>query len=257
MRNSDFLKLVLLLLFGCTERVSIEPVYTDDTDWVPTITLADNNYHRVRLEFEQPPRLELERNLVRYIFELKKSGESSYASIDSIELVNKFRGFIPPDHVIPPILEDNANYTIRMMLQYRDEIERTTNAVSFTTPLVKGKVLQRIKLSEGDPDSEYGRPYDFGFGNGYLYVISAFRSLLRIDLPNRNVTLLAQDVQPVEDRFSSSYHVMPVFGDRAVLTEHPQSDTANTYLKILNLNSLEIQKPLEFRNPMEPLRDGA
>ena len=59
-----------VILFGCTEKISIAPVYTGDTDWTPTISMIGNNYQRVHLEFGQPPRLELERNMNQYIFEI-------------------------------------------------------------------------------------------------------------------------------------------------------------------------------------------
>lgn len=139
MANTGLRLLFLLILVACTEKVSIEPVYTGDTDWKPTISLTGNNYQRVGLSFEQPPRLELERNLVRYIFEVQRIGSPNFVPIDTINLIHRFRGFIPSSYVTPAILEQNTDYAIRMVVQYREGIEQRSYEKYFLTPWFEEK----------------------------------------------------------------------------------------------------------------------
>jgi len=247
MANTGLRLLFLLILVACTEKVSIEPVYTGDTDWKPTISLTANNYQRVGLSFEQPPRLELERNLVRYIFEVQRIGSPNFVPIDTINLIHRFRGFIPSSYVTPAILEQNTSYAIRMVVQYREGIEQRSYEKYFLTPFVRGKILERISWPK---ESYYGHfpPSAFGFGKDNLYMLHD-RRLIRIDLSTGETIILINELIPNNDRFSSSYRDLPVHENMTILAEHPRSDPDQMKLTLFDLEAVQMIKSVKIPIP--------
>jgi hypothetical protein len=74
----------IVLLDGCTEKLPLDPIYTDDTDWAPSIALTSNGYQRITLYVEQPPRKELLRNILFYTAEIRESRSGVDVSIDTV-----------------------------------------------------------------------------------------------------------------------------------------------------------------------------
>lgn len=246
------LLLVLATMFGgCTERVSIEPEYTGDTDWEPFMTLTGNNYQRFAVEFTLPPRLELERNLLRYVFELQSAGETGFVPVDTIDLPYNvlYTRLSDKTYVSPPVLQQNAGYFMRMAVQYRNGTERKSSLVAFLAPAVKGKVLRRLPVTE---PSYCGNcpPYDFKFGIGGLYVLKSLEhAITRIDTVSGRETLVTNLPQLNNDRFSVEYFNMAVHGDLIILTEHPRDDPNRMILVRLNSKSGSFDRSLKITLP--------
>lgn len=73
-----------LLLLGCAEKLPLDPIYTDDTNWAPGISLIKNDYQRVRIDLEGPPRKELLRNILYYKVDAKERISQEFKMIDSL-----------------------------------------------------------------------------------------------------------------------------------------------------------------------------
>ena len=78
------LLLGLLLLSSCTEEMPVDAIYTNDTDWTPSIVLSHNDYQRVEFTIERPSRKELLRNVLWYRIQVRSGTSTSYQNVDSI-----------------------------------------------------------------------------------------------------------------------------------------------------------------------------
>jgi hypothetical protein len=176
----------------CTEKISIQPEYTGNTNWVPAIVLYQNGYNRYSINWWSGPDIPLsvQRNISEYLFELRPAGASQYSVIDTQSLDNI--RFIPYSYTSKPILEEDVSYETRLTVRYRDGTERHSNQLSFVSQEVKGKILRRILIPDDPsyyPGSYFYSPSCIGFNNGFIYGVQG-DYLTRIDTTTEAVTVL-------------------------------------------------------------------
>jgi hypothetical protein len=187
---------LLISALSCNEKISIQPEYTGNTNWVPAIVLYQNGYHRYSVNWWSGPDLPLsvQRNISEYLFELRPVGASQYSVIDTLSLENI--RFIPYSYTSEPILEEDVAYDTRLTVRYRDGTKRHSNQLSFVSEKVKGKILRRIPISDDSsysPGSWFYSPTCIGFNNGFLYGIQG-DYLTRIDTTTEEVTVLSRSL---------------------------------------------------------------
>jgi hypothetical protein len=237
----------LVSCFACTEKIPIAPEYTGDTDWVPTLQLAGNNYGRIGVTFEHPPRLELERNIERYIYELRKKSDPAYTTFDSLEVSFLYRGFLPDRYISPQILEENTGYSFRVVIKYRNGARQASVPIGFNTPILKSSVIERVSAAQISGAPFY--PNALAFWNDSLYIVHE-DSLIYLDTENGNATVLARNFQPVEDdRFCNCYQNLPIHNGIVVLTENLREDNDPIILRFYNLSTRQFEKSFVIPKP--------
>ena len=195
MKKTIYIFILLIGTFSCTEKITIQPEYTGNTNWVPEIVLYQNGYHRYSVNWWSEPDIPLsvQRNISEYLFELRPAGASQYSIIDTQSV--KYVRNLPFSYRSKPILEENVAYQTRVTVRYRDGTERNSNQISFISPAVKGKILRRIPIPD-DPSYYPELFYDpqcIGFYNGYLYAVQG-GYLTRIDTTTEEVTVLKKNL---------------------------------------------------------------
>lgn len=238
---------IVLFFFSCTEKVSIQPEYTGNTDWTPVITLVENNYHRYELAWRSSPEipLEVERNISQFLYELKRAVETDFSGIDSLDLTRYM--IIPATYRSKPLLEELVGYSARMKVRYRDGTERTSNEVAFIAPEVKGKVLKRIPFPDDPsfypPFQSLGYfPYAISFDRGFIYSIQR-GYLTRIDTASGEAVLLATNLDQIADY--NDITDLPVHDNITFLTRVTDKGILNRY----NVQTLQVEMSFEISRP--------
>jgi len=160
-----FLVFVGLILCGCTDPVSLEPTVTDAT-WVPTLNLQHNNYHRVQVEFADPP-LAVDRNLTHLLVQYRPVGAAEYTALDTIDV--RSDRYLSLAYRTRPIFEEGQGYALRMKTQHRKGGEKISNVVRFDSPVVQGSILDSIAL-QPTPNCIGCVPKDFQITEDYIYL---------------------------------------------------------------------------------------
>lgn len=239
--------LAVAFISGCTEKLPVDPVYTDDTDWIPSITLTNNGYQRVELTIERPPRKELLRNILSYTLQVRPGQSGEYVDIDTL------RGdAIPPSYVYPgpyyypyyyrsgPILDYGTNYAARIAVHYRSGIAPSSNEIAFTTPLERGRVLKRLPMPSKVPYDTYGFNEFLAFHKGSLLILRD-EQLFRIDTATGQPTLLKSSFVPPADDPNKTFRTLTVIGDTAYTFFYSMD---HFMLVSLDLNSLQVDSSL-------------
>ena len=234
-------------MMSCTEKVSIEPEFSDKTDWVPLLAIEHNNYRRVELNLGELPRLEVERNLSRILVQFRTVGEAEFKNFDTLDL--EFRRFLMPIYLSEPVLQENFEYECRLVVEYRNGVEQVSNTVRFVTPVVKGQILDSIAI----PPQTFGcfgcSPEGFGFTETWLFVLKHTDELIRIHLNTLESTQLLSGFRPFDPRISGSYLGMAVYGDTAIFAENTRSEPDKMTVVRLNLQTLQVDKSLRVPFP--------
>jgi hypothetical protein len=222
--------LSIALLMGCTEDIPFEAEYSGASDWAPTLHVYGNNYQRVAITFDSPPRKELSRNILAYYLQYKTI---SSARFDTLYTFQPW-WYMPPypfDYESQPVLKQNTDYIFRVAVSYRSGVVQLSNEVAITTPIVRGKILKSI------PSTLPYYPAGFGFGGRYLYA-SANERFFRIDTLTGVVTDLIRDLRPYNSNLRPVYDAMTAYGNTAFFPE-PFDTTMNAVtLRRMNLSSL-------------------
>jgi hypothetical protein len=241
----------IVLLHGCTEKLPLDPVYTDDTDWAPSIALISNGYQRIRLYVEQPPRKELLRNILFYTAEIRESRSGVDASIDTLKVtaipaayVYVGSGFISTYQSIP-ILDYGTDYAVRFVVHYRTGISRYLNDLPFTTPLERGRVLKRLPLPSEILSDSYGAGDFLAFHKASLLILRN-EKLFRIDTASGQSALLKSDFAPPTSNLNETFRSLTVAGDSAY-TFYGSKD--HFRIVSLDLNTLQVDSSLEISYP--------
>ena len=237
---------LLVLLSGCTEELSIDAVFTDDTNWAPSIHLVNNGYQRIEVTIGPPPRKELLRNINMYLVETKAAVASSFSPLDTIQ-----GSTIPPSYLIPthPFMhrtgssfEYAATYTVRVAVKYRDGSANRSNEISFTPPPIRGAVLRRLPLPLKVPADTYWFGNFLAFSTGGLLVLRD-EQLFRVDTASGRSTILSSRFLPPEDYQNKTFRTMAVCDD--MLIAWYQNRFANVIKLVrLNLTTLVVDSSL-------------
>jgi hypothetical protein len=144
-----------MLLGACNERLPFEPITTNDFDWAPSIILKANDYQRIRIGIEGPPRKELLRNIVSYVYMIREERTGNIAFLDTLG------NYIAPGYLFDgekhiwsqdswPSLQYNASYSTQVYVTYQTGAPKYSNSISFTTPPERGRVIRRIAILPDD-----------------------------------------------------------------------------------------------------------
>lgn len=240
MKKNIFTVLLLALLtMTCTEKISISPVYTSETDWAPELTSVTSGYGRMSLYFNSPTRLELFRVIEQYILSVKKDTESSYVPVDTnfFYLNNGFQ--------TDSILAINQTYQARVSVHYRDGTIRYSNEITFHSPEIKGSILKRIPLSDKDI-FEHDFPRNMVLGNGGFYAVFYSRKAVFIDT-------LSGDVTPISVEDYSGVHLLN--SGSLVLTIY-EGDNRQFRMDYYNSASLEKDSSRYVTMPQFPFHNN-
>ncbi len=234
MKASIFTTLALALLaFACTEKISISPVYSNETDWAPEIKTVTSGYGRMYINFTKPERLELFRMVDYYVLALKKSTDASYVPIDTSS--NSYLGvYFRTDS----ILATDQAYQARISVVYRDGTVRHSDERSFHSPQIKGRILKRIPLSDS-ADYADDFPFDLTPGHGGLYGAFLHRKVIFIDT-------LSGDVRNISSEDYHSVHVLNNGG--LALTLYGPSDPT-FHIDYYNAVTLELDSSKQISIP--------
>jgi len=253
-RTSQIISICLVcvvLLRGCTEKLPLDPIYTDDTDWAPNIALTSNGYQRIRLYVEQPPRKELLRNILFYTAEIRDSRSGENVSIDTLKAtaipaayVYVGAGFIST-YQSNPILDYGTDYAVRFVVHYRTGVSRYLNDLPFTTPLQRGRVLKRLPVPSKVPSDSYWFGNFLAFHKGSLLILRD-EQLFRIDTTTGQSTLLNGNFVPQTNDPNETFRNLTVAGDTAY-TFYGYMD--HFRIVSLNLNTLQVDSSLEISYP--------
>lgn len=234
---------------SCTEKVIIGPVFTNNTDWVPILTLEHNNYHRIKLNTGEIPLLEVERNLLYRYVQYRKQGQPLFMNFDSSELT--YQGWFKTTYISDPFFIEDTDYEVRMVIEYRNGEEKVSNTVQFTNPIVLGEVIDSIlvPVEFWPPCTGCDLP-GLTFTDSSIYVISQdYDILYRIDRNTRISTLLLSDFRPNHSRYFYRYRDLLVIDNYIYLSVNTDYDEQNLEIKKFNLNTLEIDDSLKIRVP--------
>jgi len=241
----------IVLLDGCTEKLPLDPIYTDDTDWAPSIALTSNGYQRITLYVEQPPRKELLRNILFYTAEIRESRSGVDVSIDTLKVtaIPAAYVYLGPGYISTyqssPILEYGTDYTVRFVVHYRTGISRYLNELPFTTPLERGRVLKRVPLPPEILNDSYGAGDILAFHNASLLILRN-EKLVRVDTASGQPTLLKSDFAPPTSHLNETFRSLTVAGD----TAYTFYGSMNHFRIVsLNLNTLQVDSSLNISNP--------
>ena len=214
----------LLLLSSCTEEMPVNAVYTNDTDWTPSIVLSHNDYQRIAVTIERPSRKELLRNILLYRIQVRSGTSAPYQTIDSISGGNILPVYIyegyfsgahyPFTYVSKPRFSAGTTSTVRVEIQYRLSITHSSNELTFTTPQDRGVILKKIPLPKKISLSDWGNQH-MTFYSGRLLVLRD-DELWSVDTSNGQSTILLQNFRPIADNKATSYRAISVAGDTLV-----------------------------------------
>ncbi len=239
--------ILLLATVSCTEKVGIEPGFSDITDWAPDMTVEHNNYRRVELHFSELPQLEVERNLYRLFVQFRKPSETEFRSLDSLDL--EFRRWLTSRYLTEPVLQENTEYECRVLVQYRNGVEQVSNTVRLVTPVVKGQIVDSIAYPPPF-ECSHCSPVAFGFSETSILVLSSRDELIRSDRSTLEATRLLSDFVP-SDKYSAYFRGITVYADTAILAENSASEPGKMTVVRVNLATLEIDKSLKIPFPVE------
>jgi hypothetical protein len=206
MRKKLYFVLILSILFSCKEKVSIQPEYSDRTDWVPDIILTGNNYHRLRIEWHTLPPLELQRSIPYYIVDIKKANLDTSVLLDTVRTP---AGIWDSYYVSPEIMQEDTAYSVELRIHYRSGVERESNSLDFTAARLKGQILKQLPVS-----IEY-TIYGFDFEDGYFYY-PAWWKIERIDAFSgaSDLAYQTEDRSEIPGYYRGNFAVV---GDEAIL----------------------------------------
>ena len=230
--------ILLLVIMSCTEKVSIEPEFNDNTDWAPQITVEYNNYGRVYLDFGEWPPLEYQRNLASLFLQFRIVGETRFRRIATFDLpTGGFRSFYRSDPVIPEGIE----YEARLAVQYRNGVEQVSNIARFFMPVVKGEILESVAIPVA--------LRDFVFYKTSLLALSYNDELIQIDLNTLETTQLLSEFRPFYSQFSPYFDDITVNGETAIFAENRWDEPDKITVIRVNLQTLAINKSLKLSIP--------
>jgi hypothetical protein len=239
---------------GCTERMPLDPVQTDDSNWAPEISIYKNDYQRVELNVCRPPRKELLRNILFYTAHFRKPGSTQDQAVDTlngkaIEATYVYMGPRPYDHLYrsPAVLDYGSDYAVRFVVHYGTGITRNQGELQFTTPPARGRIIRQLPIP-GRYSTEYNEPYiRIAFHRGDL-IVRRDEGLFKVDTASGQATLLKQGFHPATDRAYQQFQPLFVIGD-TVLTYSLDNSSRRLTLMSLDLNTLQVDTSIKITAP--------
>lgn len=246
--------LLAAALGGCTERMPLDPIQTNDSDWAPGISIYRNDYQRIELNVTSPPRKELLRNILFYTAHFRKPGSTSDLAVDTlngklIDATYVYQGPRPYDFLYhsKAILDYSSDYTVRFVVHYGTGVLRNQDDLRFTTPSARGSVVRRLPIpgrTAGAYEALYIR---IAFHGGDL-IVRRDEQLFKIDTATGQATLLKQDFRPSTDRGYQQFQPLFVIGD-TILTYYLDNPAQKLTLMSLDINTLKVDTSIMITAP--------
>ena len=234
--------ILLLLLGACNERLPFEPITTTDSDWTPSIVLAANDYQRTQIGIEAPPRRELLRNIISYVFQIREDRTGDVVFADTLG------NYIPPSYVYEglgfywsqdswPVLQNSTAYSAQVSINYRTGGTKHSNSISFTTPPERGKVIRRISI----PQDDFSDFLLLACHKGDVIICGGNGRLVKFDTTTGQRTLLNSHFYPPSSLSSQSqYECLAVVGD-TLYTFYENESSAQYTIVATDLNTLAMK----------------
>jgi hypothetical protein len=256
----SILIVVLLLINGCTEKLPVDPSYTDDTNWTPLIELAQNGYERFEIYISRPPRKELLRNLLFHTVEVRSGLSADFVTVDTFSAAMIVPAYVyggtypaayyPFPYVSKPILSYNSSYTVRLKTFYRTGVTRISEGISFISPTERGKAIERLPMPQKLP-YDYSSVDVIAFHGEELLVLRD-EQLFRVDTSSAQSTLVKNDFMPPNDIRDWLFTTLSVAGN-TVLTFYSDPRGQQFTLVSLDLNTLRVDSSLKISIPGKQL----
>lgn len=248
MTSKNFNTIILYLFFlsglGCTETLPLDPVITNESDWAPSLSLANNDYQRIELFIDRPPRKELLRNIAEYYVEITPQSLPAVAFVDTIPALVIRPAYIytrvPHLYDSKPLLQYNQNYSVRISVRYISGPVLHSNSLHFITPPESGRVVQSIALPPG-VGPRFGN--SLAFNRNHIILLSN-TSLYRIDPQSGQTTRLKDDFFHTRE-YTTPFEQIAVCGDTLVTYYQNYGSPLCTFVRV-NLNSLAVDSTLRL-----------
>jgi hypothetical protein len=250
----------LLLASGCTEKLPVDPSYTDDTNWTPLIELAQNGYERFEICISRPPRKELLRNLLFHTVEVRSGLSADFVTADTFSAAMIVPAYVyggtypaayyPFPYVSKPILSYNSSYTVRLKTFYRTGVTRISEGISFISPTERGKAMERLPMPQKLP-YDYSSMDLIAFHGAELLVLRD-EQLFRVDTSTAQPTLIKNDFSPPIDAPDWLFRNLRAAGD-TVFTFYSDPWGQQFTLVSLDLNTLRVDSSLKISIPGKQL----
>lgn len=244
----------LILVFagaGCTIDQPFEAGFTQDEDWTPSIQLGQNDYGRVVLNIDRPPRLSLLKNITRYHVFLQAKENLSIVKLDTIPGPWISPAYLFPSYQHPyysgPVLNHETEYVAKVNIVYNSGSTFESNEIIFRTPSSRGDLVKTLPLPRKN-----GAAISFYDGflslyKGGLIILNEFM-VFRTDTSSGDGILLKDHfLQPGYDP-QIPFRSFAIVGDKLV-TFYFDAPTRKTTLVHLNLETLEVDSSVTVSFP--------
>ncbi len=231
---------LLLLLSACNERLPFEPITTTDSDWTPSIALWANDYQRIEIGIEDPPRRELLRNITSYVFQIREDRTGEVVFLDTLG------NYLPPSYIGSgvvwpqdswPVLQYSTAYSTQVSINYHAGDTKPSNSISFTTPPERGKVIRRISI----PPNDFSDILSLACHKGDVIICGGNGRLLKFDTTTGQRTMLNNYFYPPSNLSSQSeYQCLAVIGD-TLYTFYENGSSAQYTIVAVDLNTLAMK----------------
>lgn len=244
----------LVLMFagiGCSIDQPFEAGFMEDENWTPTIQLAQNDYKRIGLNIDRPPRLSLLRNISEYHVVIRTKNDLSIVKVDS------FHGsWIHPVYLYPqfshpyfsrPVLNHDTEYRVAMNIVYNSGTTLESNTIMFTTPSSRGDLVKILPLPQKNDIDVYFYGGFLSLHNGNLIILNQFM-VFRADTSSGGGILLKDNF------FRPGYNSEVPFGSFAIvgdllITFYFDALAQKATLVQLNLETLEVDSSVTVSFP--------
>ncbi len=214
----------------------------EDEDWTPTVKLALNDYRRIVLSLERPPRVTLLKNIEGYRLVIQRKLDLFLVSSDTTLGIHVAPRYLIPRFPHPlyskPILEYQEGYAAYVEVLYRRGSTRRTNTVDFITPPSRGDIIKHIPLPKKEPYDSYWFANTLGFSHGKLFVLRD-EFLFQVDTSTGNATAISNSFTPPGDDPNKTFRSFGIIGDTLFSYYYRWSLQTVTFVR-LNLRSREV-----------------
>ncbi len=252
----DILKLSFAILVcssvfcGCTEKLPLSPVYSNESDWTPAISLYQSGYQRVEVLIDRPTRKELWRNISFLTLQARKSQLPGFNDIDTLKgtyaapTENYNWNQLPIYFLSKPRLGFDADYAIRLSVRFGTGETHYSNELAVKMPPSIGKVLKRIQFQEGSYD-----PFRvfLAFYQGSLLFLQN-TEIIQVDTGSGLRVSVKRDFRPPSDR-SPLLLAFTVLADTAYSFYRETDDYSKSRLISLDLRTLHVDSSTTIATP--------
>ena len=243
--------MLLVAATGCTSDQPFEAEFTEDGDWTPSIQLAQNDYSRIVLNIDRPPRLSLLKNITRYQVFLQAKENLSIVRHDTIP-----GSWISPAYLFPtyphpyysgPVLNHEAEYIAKVNIVYNSGSAFESNEIMFRTPASRGDLVKVLPLPRKNGATIYFYDGFLSLYKGGLIILNEFM-VFRTDTSSGDGILLKDNFLQPGYNPQIPFRSFAIVGNMLV-TFYVDWPTRKTTLVHLNLETLDVDSSVTVSFP--------